>query len=134
MGGHVYKITGDLDISNYVVDVKVEKDGAKLATAKFDADYTAKDYAFKADLTMVGTGNVKVDLSGPADFSNINFEVKLNDRVVLATKTRTKIDKDKVKAEMRYVGMGNIKEGRLSLLSTRREAFCSNTCPRKVLI
>merc|ERR1719309_1134336 len=84
--GHVYKITGDLDINAYTVNVKVEKDNAKLATAKLDADYAATAYAFKADLTMVGTGNVKIDLSGPADFSNINFEVKLNDRVVLATK------------------------------------------------
>jgi len=131
--GHVYKITGDLDISNYVVDVKVEKDGAKLATAKLDADYTAKDYAFKADLTMVGTGNVKVDLSGPADFSNINFEVKLNDRVVLATKTRTKIDKDKVKAEMRYVGMGNIKEGKIKFAINKKGSFLFEYLPKEGL-
>merc|ERR1711914_22214 len=100
-----YNITGVRDSAEHTINVKVDKDGAKLATAVLDADYSATLYGFKADLTYVGTGNVKIDLNGPPDFSNINFEVKLNDKTVLATKTRTKITKDQVKAEMRYVGM-----------------------------
>merc|ERR1712168_846190 len=100
--GHVYKITGVRDSAAHTINVKVDKDGAKLATAFLDADYSSTLNSFKADLTYVGTGNVKIDLNGPPDFSNINFEVKLNDKTVLATKTRTKIAKDMVKAEMRY--------------------------------
>merc|ERR1712200_402736 len=81
--GHVYKITGDLDISAYTVNVKVE--------------------------------------------------VKLNDRVVLATKTRTKISEDKVKAEMRYVGMGNIKEGKIKFAFNKKGSFLFEYLPKEGL-
>merc|ERR1712198_475388 len=131
--GHVYKITGVRDSAEHTINVKVDKDGAKLATAVLDADYSATLYGFKADLTYVGTGNVKIDLNGPPDFSNINFEVKLNDKTVLATKTRTKITKDQVKAEMRYVGMGHIKEGKVKFAINKKGSFMFQYLPKEGL-
>jgi len=128
--GHVYKITGVRDSAAHTIDVKVDKDGAKLATAFLDADYSSTLNSFKADLTYVGTGNVKIDLNGPPDFSNINFEVKLNDKTVLATKTRTKIAKDMVKAEMRYVGMGHIGEGKVKFAINKKGSFMFQYLPK----
>merc|ERR1711914_22844 len=128
-----YNITGVRDSAEHTINVKVDKDGAKLATAVLDADYSATLYGFKADLTYVGTGNVKIDLNGPPDFSNINFEVKLNDKTVLATKTRTKITKDQVKAEMRYVGMGHIKEGKVKFAINKKGSFMFQYLPKEGL-
>merc|ERR1712142_1332890 len=128
--GHVYKITGVRDSAAHTINVKVDKDGAKLATAFLDADYSSTLNSFKADLTYVGTGNVKIDLNGPPDFSNINFEVKLNDKTVLATKTRTKIAKDMVKAEMRYVGMGHIGEGKVKFAINKKGSFMFQYLPK----
>merc|ERR1712168_236179 len=76
------------------------------------------------------TINVKIDLNGPPDFSNINFEVKLNDKTVLATKTRTKIAKDMVKAEMRYVGMGHIGEGKVKFAINKKGSFMFQYLPK----
>merc|ERR1711914_29669 len=128
-----YNITGVRDSAEHTINVKVDKDGAKLATAVLDADYSATLYGFKDDLTYVGTGNVKIDLNGPPDFSNINFEVKLNDKTVLATKTRTKITKDQVKAEMRYVGMGHIKEGKVKFAINKKGSFMFQYLPKEGL-
>merc|ERR1711931_392350 len=128
--GHVYKITGVRDSAAHTINVKVDKDGAKLATAFLDADYSSTLNSFKADLTYVGTGNVKIDLNGPPDFSNTNFEVKLNDKTVLATKTRTKIAKDMVKAEMRYVGMGHIGEGKVKFAINKKGSFMFQYLPK----
>merc|ERR1719295_984696 len=113
--GKVYKVQGDLDLAAH--------------TLKVDHDSTATDYSIHGNLNLVGTGSIRALLNGTKDYTNTDFEVRFNDKVVVATKTRAKITSTMVKAELRYIGMGKIGEGKLKF-AVNKEGFMFNYEPK----
>merc|ERR1711962_167559 len=125
----VYKIQGDLDLAAHTLDANVLQNNVEIAKLKVDHDSSAADYSFHANLKIQGTGSVRAQLNGTKDFTNTDFEVRFNDKVVVATKTRAKVTSTMMKAELRYVGMGKIGEGKLKF-AVNKEGFMFNYEPK----
>jgi len=125
----VYKIQGDLDLAAHTLDANVLQNNVEVAKLKADHDSSAADYSLHANLKIVGTGSVRAQLNGTKDFTNTDFEVRFNDKVVVATKTRAKLTSTMMKAELRYVGMGKIGEGKLKF-AVNKEGFMFNYEPK----
>jgi len=125
----VYKIQGDLDLAAHTLDANVLQNNVEVAKLKVDHDSSATDYSFHANLKIQDTGSVRAQLNGTKDFTNTDFEVRFNDKVVVATKTRAKVTSTMVKAELRYVGMGKIGEGKLKF-AVNKEGFMFNYEPK----
>jgi len=124
--GHSYKVQADIDHQAKAVSVKLEQDGNQMlaSRASFEFD-TRRKAEIKSELSAKGLGkfDMRVTFTGP-DSPTLEVESRYNDKVIVAAKGKVIIDKVpnkhlQYKTQLRYAGMGAVKEGKIQIKATR---------------
>jgi len=124
-----YKVQADIDHQAKAVSVKVEHDGNQMLACRTSFEFDVRRKAeIKSELSAKGLGkfDMRVTFTGP-DSPTLEVESRYNDKVIVAAKGKVIIEKvpnkhKQWKTQLRYAGMGAVKEGKIQIKVTRHLA------------
>jgi len=122
--GHTYKAEAGIDHQALAVYLKLEQDGAQMLACRtgLTLDRPRKTEV-KSELSAKGLGKFDMRVTFTGNPSTMEVEARYNNKVIAAAKGKVvrEYDRNKhkqYKTELRYKGMGFVKEGKVQIKAT----------------